>query len=57
MVLFEDCGDDGLRYVTGDDDSGIDRNAKLVVKLYRGRKYILRVRLYYAATDAAVLLW
>ena len=57
MVLFEDCETDGLRYVVGDDDSGIDRNAKLVVRLYRSRKYVLRVRLYYAATDAAVLVW
>ena len=57
MVLFDDCGGDELRYIAGDDDSGIDRNARMVVRLDRGREYILGVRLYYAATEAAVLVW
>jgi hypothetical protein len=57
-VLFED--DAGtLRYRAGDDDSGEDRNAKLRVKLFQGRRYILRVRLYYAdrSGETAVMMW
>lgn len=47
MVLFED--DNGqLRYRTGDDDSGADTNAYFRIKLIKGRKYVLRLRLYYS---------
>jgi len=58
IVLFEDI-DGELRYLTGDDDSGIARNAKINVKLFRGREYILRVRLYYSggADKTAVMMW
>jgi hypothetical protein len=58
MVLFEDTGDD-LRYMTGDDDSGLATNASIRVKLYRGREYVLRVRLYYSGGSGvtAVMMW
>jgi hypothetical protein len=58
MVLFEDDGGD-LRYVTGDDDSGLAYNANIRVKLYSGRRYVLRVRLYYVGGSGvtAVLMW
>ena len=58
IVLFE-ATDDGLRYVAGDDDSGYARNARVVQRLYRGREYVLRVRLYYAdiAGQTAVFLY
>lgn len=46
LVLFEDIGGDP-RYLAGDDDSGEDRNAAISYKLFKGRKYIVRVRLYY----------
>jgi hypothetical protein len=58
MVLFED--DNGqLRFRTGDDDSGEDANAAFRVKLVRGRKYVLRIRLYYADRpgETAVMMW
>lgn len=58
MVLFEDVGGD-LRYVKGDDDSGVDRNAQFTVRLSAGRKYVLRIRLY-ANTDSGefgVMMW
>ena len=58
IVLFED--DNGeLRYLAGDDDSGEDYNASLQVKLLKGRKYVLRVRLYYEdrAGETAVMMW
>jgi hypothetical protein len=47
MVLFEDVAGE-LRYRTADDDGGEDRNAFLRVKLFQGRTYMLRVRLYYS---------
>jgi hypothetical protein len=58
MVLFEDIDGD-LRYVTADDDSGEDYNAKIQVKLFSGRNYVLRVRLYYSggSGETGVMLW
>jgi hypothetical protein len=58
MVLFED--DNGeLRYRIGDDDSGEDYNAYFRYKLIKGRKYVLRVRLYYSDRpgQTAVMMW
>jgi hypothetical protein len=58
MVLFED--DNGeLRYRTGDDDSGEDTNAYFRYKLIKGRKYVLRIRLYYSDRpgQTAVMMW
>ena len=58
MVLFEKV-DDEPRYLSGDDDSGNERNAKITCRLSRGREYILRVRLYYSfiSGDCAVMLY
>ena len=58
MVLFEDVNDES-KYRTGDDDSGEDYNASFRIKLYKGRKYVLRIRLYYRdrAGETAVMLW
>ena len=57
VVLFVEEGGE-LQFLAGDDDSGEDRNAYLKVKLFKGRKYVLRVRLDYAeAWVTAVMLW
>ncbi len=58
MVLFED-EDGDLRYRAGDDDSGEDRNASLRVRLYKGRRYVLRIRLFYShrSGETAVMMW
>jgi hypothetical protein len=57
-VLFEKV-DGQLRQLTGDDDSGEDRNARLKVKLFQGREYVLRVRLNWAGRSGqvAVMYW
>ncbi len=57
MVLFEDQNGD-LKYVDGDDDSGTDLNAILNVRLYQGRRYVLRIRLYsnFSASETSVML-
>jgi hypothetical protein len=58
MVLFERA-DGQLRYQAGDDDSGEDRNATLQLKLFQGREYVLRVRLYFSqgSGETAVMMW
>jgi hypothetical protein len=47
LVLFEDT-DDGPVYLSGDDDGGEDFNAKIKIRLIKGRRYILRARLYFS---------
>jgi len=58
MVLFEEVNGE-LRYITGDDDSGQDTNAHVQIKLFKSRRYLLRLRLYYSARsgDTAVMMW
>ena len=46
LVLFEEV-DGEPRYLAADDDSGEERNASIVYKLFKGRTYNLRLRLYY----------
>ncbi|WP_205629418.1 M12 family metallopeptidase [Jiangella muralis] len=58
MVLFEEVGGE-LRYLQGDDDSGEARNALIATKLFAGRRYVVRVRLYYtwASGGSALMHW
>jgi hypothetical protein len=56
MVLFEEDGGE-LRYLTGDDDSGTDRNASFEVRLLQGRRYVLRIRPYYNTASGHTLLF
>ena len=58
IVLFEEI-DGEPRYLSADDDSGEDYNAHIRIKLFTGKRYILRVRLYYSdrADETAVMLW
>jgi Astacin (Peptidase family M12A) len=58
MVLFEDIAGQ-LRYVKGDDDSGTDSNARIEQRLVKGRRYVVRLRLYWAGDtgETAVMCW
>ncbi len=58
MVLFEQV-DGEWRFRAGDDDSGMDYNAKFDVRLYSGRNYRLHVRLYWAGDtgDFGVIMY
>lgn len=47
LVLFEDTPD-GPIYLSGDDDGGEDFNAKIKTRLIKGRRYIVRARLYFS---------
>jgi Astacin (Peptidase family M12A) len=57
-VLFEKV-DGEPRYVAGDDDGGEDRNARIEARLFKGREYLLRVRLNWIGPSggAAVMYW
>lgn len=46
LVLFESVNGQP-RFLVGDDDSGEDRNASITYKLFQGRSYVVRLRLYY----------
>jgi hypothetical protein len=46
LILFEEINGQP-RYLAADDDSGEDRNASITYKLFAGRKYYVRLRLYY----------
>ncbi|HXC51440.1 MAG TPA: M12 family metallopeptidase [Candidatus Limnocylindrales bacterium] len=46
LALFEEISGQP-RYLTADDDSGENRNASICYKLFAGRTYYVRLRLYY----------
>lgn len=52
MVLFERTGGEEV-YIAGDDDSGTSLNAKIHMRLIKGREYIVRVRLFYSSSEGA----
>jgi len=55
LVLFEDINGEP-RFLSGDDDSGEDRNARIAYKLFQGRGYIVRLRLYYPGQSGTTSL-
>jgi hypothetical protein len=55
LVLFEDVNGEP-RYLSADDDSGEDRNASIAYKLFAGRSYIARLRLYYPGQSGTTSL-
>lgn len=58
MVLFEEVNGQ-LRHLASDDDSSEERNATLNVKLFKGRKYVVRVRLSWAGKSGqtSIMYW
>ena len=58
MALFEREGAED-RFLAGNDDSGQDLNSSLRVKLMKGRRYTLRLRLYWSdeTGNTAVMMW
>lgn len=59
MVLGQRGADGSDHYLTADDDSGEDRNAHIHRRLRSGETYVLKIRLYYAASagETAVMWW
>lgn len=50
MVLFEEINGEP-EFVDGDDDGGWSYNAKIEHRLFKDRRYFLRLRLYYADVE------
>jgi hypothetical protein len=46
-------------FLTADDNSGVERDASIRVKLFRGKKYLVKLRLYYKAPGqyASLMIW
>lgn len=55
LALFEEINGNP-RYLTAADDSGEDRNASIAYKLFKGRKYLLLVRVYQPAQSGTTSL-
>lgn len=47
MVISEKTGNK-IYYLSGDDDSGTDKNAKITLPLVEGRKYLVNIRVMFA---------
>ncbi|HZM94232.1 MAG TPA: hypothetical protein VFB92_12455 [Vicinamibacterales bacterium] len=58
MALFEQKPS-GAVQLAADNDSGIDRNARITFALTKGKQYTLRVRMNVATAsgESAVMLW
>lgn len=58
LVVFEER-DGEPRYLAGRDDGGTPHNATIAVRLVKGRRYFVRVRLYSAwgSGETAVMCW
>jgi hypothetical protein len=58
IVLFEDVNGEPV-YLSGDDDSGTNLNARIEIRILHTRTYYLRLRLYSAQVtgQGAVMLW
>lgn len=48
LTLFEDVGDGARQFLAGDDDSGHDTNAKVDLRMIKGRRYFVRMRLFFS---------
>jgi hypothetical protein len=47
MVLSEKLAGNKLQYLSGDDNSGTDNNALIRIKLFRGKTYVIKLKVYY----------
>lgn len=57
LVVFEDV-DGKWRFVDADDDAGVDRNARLRLRLRKGRRYAIRIRMRFrdGASEPSVIV-
>ncbi|EFL36326.1 regulatory protein [Streptomyces viridochromogenes DSM 40736] len=58
VVVFEER-DGEPRYLAGQDDGGTPHNATISARLVKGRRYVVRVRLYsaWSSGETAVMCW
>ncbi len=59
LVVFEINDKGEPRYISADDNSGVERDAVIRLKLFRGSKYVIKLRLYYKSPgkQASVMIW
>lgn len=58
MVLNEQLSSGKLEYISGDDNSGTENNASIRTKLFRGKTYLIHLRVYYknAKEKSAIMI-
>lgn len=57
LVLFEEV-DGEPRYIKGSDDGGKEQNASIKVKLFKGRRYIVRLRVSWVNGEGlSIMYW
>ena len=59
VMALDEMRASGTRRIAEDDDTGVERNARIKARLRAGRSYLLRVRLHYAQASGrtAVMVW
>jgi hypothetical protein len=56
MVLSEKLPGDKLQYLSGDDNSGTGNNAFIRIKLFRGKTYVIKLKVYYKPSKEKTVL-
>lgn len=56
MVLSEQSSTKDRLYLSGDDNSGTGQNALIRLKLFRGKTYVINLRVYYKIANAKAAL-
>ncbi|SRR6266498_996406 len=59
LVLFSEDKHGELKYLSANDNGGVDSAAKVKWKMFKGRKYVVKLRLYYKnpGEKAAIMIW
>lgn len=59
MVLFEKGPNDELTYISGDDNASLDRGSNIRTKMFRGKEYVVKLRMYYRPDNekASIMIW
>ncbi len=56
MVLSEQMAGKKLQYLSGDDNSGTDNNAMIRIKLFRGKTYTIKLKVYFKSAKGKTSL-
>jgi hypothetical protein len=59
LLVYEDLGKKGKNYLVGKDDSGTDSNVYVKLRLDKGKRYLIQVRVLYQNPDSAsaIMVW
>jgi hypothetical protein len=56
MVISEQLAGGKLQYLSGDDNSGTDQNALIKLKLFRGKTYVIKLKVYFKGVGKTALM-